>query len=222
MSQRQPTQTPHTSRSLHRGALAGVTALLLAAGGCTADQAAAATAETATRTVKSSLLVADQLPDCPQVAAAVGSLVSDWVLTPSDGSNGVEPDGTFDAGDSYGVSCTWFTKNALSSDLEMMKEGGFGITISVDRSHPQKEEDLRSVDLVFDDPRAQAIGGFVIGEPTMALDEQIKMPGPEVVVGNIRVGTISVGLALQKIEAHRRITNDRAIDAAVAVHKILR
>lgn len=209
----------HQGRSPHRGALAGLVGVLLVTAGCTAEQAAAATASA---TSAPGWLPADQMPTCQQLTATLGPLVSDLVLTPSDGANGVAPDGRVDHPDYYGVSCTWFTKKALSSSVESFKEGGFGLDVRVDLKHPQQEAGLRSIGLVFDDPRAKAIGGFVIAEHDADPGEQIGVAGPVVVVGNVSVGTTSVGLYLQKVESLKAITNDRAIEAAVAVHRSLK
>ncbi|MCG6541371.1 hypothetical protein MCB86_14930 [Pseudomonas sp. KSR10] len=77
--------------------------------------------------------------------------------------------------------------------------------------------------MIYDDHRVEDIGGFVV-DPSKQLDPdaQLGIVGPQVVVGRVTVTAAAGGIALQKVESMRGITNDQAIEGAVAVHKMLR
>ena len=159
----------------------------------------------------------EDMPDCGQVSAIMGDLVAG--LIPVEG----DEYGPYNNGSQYGTSCIWLTQESQSPNpFEAIKVGSFGITIVVEQD-PPIEADLRTLGWVYDDPRVEALNGFVV-DATKQLDlsAPVAVVGPQVVVGNVSIVFAATGVALQQTEGLRQITNDRAIDAGVRLHKSLR
>ena len=105
---------------------------------------------------------------------------------------------------------------------QQVKGGGLSIGISVDET-PSDEQMLRKMGMVHDDARAEDIGGFVVDvSERMDPSAQLGIIGPQVVVGRVTVTATAAGIALQKVESMEYITNDQAIEAAIAIHRMLR
>lgn len=195
-----------------RSALPALLTLTLATSGCD-DDSGPGSGPQAGYVVPS----LEQLPDCGRIATTLGPLIEGLVLVAEEG------DGRYDNVTVYGVSCTWLSQELTSGNVfEMVKGGGLSVGISVDEV-PSDEEMLRQMGMVYDDPRVKEIGGFIV-DVSKKLDpsEQLSIVGPQVVVGRVTIIAAAGGIALQKVESMQGITNDQAIQSAVALHKSLR
>lgn len=159
----------------------------------------------------------EQLPGCDRIAATLGPLVEGLVPAEEEG------DGRYDNVSVYGVSCTWLSEEMTSGNaFEIVKGGGLSVGISVDEVPPD-EAMLRQMGMVYDDPRAEEIGGFVVDmSKKLVPSEQLGIVGPQVVVGRVTIIAAAGGIALQKVESMQGITNDQAIQSAIALHEALR
>ncbi|KAF0804004.1 soluble lytic murein transglycosylase [Alcanivorax xiamenensis] len=160
-----------------------------------------------------------RIPDCGDMATTLGDLVSG--LTPADDDDEL---GRYQHDDRYGVNCTWLTPRTQSDNaFEMVKGGSLAVSITVDPQGSSDEKTLRDLGMVYDDPRVEELGGYVV-DMGGKLDPgaQLGMIGPQVVVGRVNVSFAAGGLYLQKVEELKVITNDRVIEAAVALHRSLR
>ncbi|KLI99947.1 hypothetical protein [Luteimonas sp. FCS-9] len=142
----------------------------------------------------------EALPGCDAVGAALGDLVAG--LEPVDPAGARE-----DTPDAYSLSCTWRASDGAA----------FGAIVIVDHQ-PLTEADMPRAGLYVDDPRVAALGGF-IAYPDGRLDgaEALGPVGPQVIVG-----PVTVTLASNARGAVAQVTLDRAIDGAVAVHRLMR
>ncbi|MCQ4257900.1 lytic murein transglycosylase [Stutzerimonas stutzeri] len=159
----------------------------------------------------------EQVPTCNQIAATLGPMVDGLVLVEQ------EDGGRYDNETVYGISCTWLSQETQSGNVfDTVKGGSLTLGLSVD-PEPSDVELLRQMGMVYDDERVEAIGGFVL-DISRQLDPaaQLGIVGPQVVVGRVTITTAAGGIALQKVESLRGITNDLAIAGSVAVHKMLR
>lgn len=195
-----------------RSARPALLALALVTGGCDddGDPGADPSADYVPPTL-------EQLPNCNQIGATLGPVIDGLVLVDE------EDGGRYDNVNVYGINCTWLSKETQSGNaFEMVKGGGLAIAISVD-PEPSDAMLLRQMGMIYDDHRVEDIGGFVV-DPSKQLDPaaQLGIVGPQVVVGRVTVTAAAGGIALQKVESMRGITNDQAIEGAVAVHKMLR
>lgn len=159
----------------------------------------------------------EQLPDCNKIAATLGPIVDGLVLVEE------EDGGRYDNVSVYGIGCTWLSKEMQTGNaFEMVKGGGLAIGITIDQE-PQDATLLRQMGMVYDDHRVEEIGGFVVDlSKQMDPAAQLGIIGPQVVVGRVTVTTAAGGIVLQKVESMQGITNDQAIEGAVAVHNMLR
>lgn len=187
-------------------------ALALMVAGCGADTSALADAPAA-RALPSPA----DLPSCGSIAAVTGGFLDQWKLE-DDNHWGSE------AERKYGLSCGWLSPRLLSDNpFEAVKGGSFGITVMVDFDM-QSEADARSIGWVVEDPAVEAIGGHLVF-PAGRLDfgKQLGIVGPQVVVGKVAVGAVHAGpMALARAEEARSMTNRRAVDTAIEIHKLMR
>ncbi len=143
----------------------------------------------------------DALPGCAAIGLALGPLI--------DGLAIVDPDGTRQADDaSHGLSCAWRAPDG---------DAALGAIIIVDEV-PLTEAEMQRAGLYVADPRVAALGGFV-AIPDGRLDgTAILGPvGPQVIVGPVTV-TLAANAAGEVAD----VTLDQAVDAAVAVHRLMR
>ncbi|MBB1061734.1 lytic murein transglycosylase [Marilutibacter spongiae] len=164
----------------------------------------------------------EALPDCDEMALLLGGLVDG--LVPADGAES----GQGKHGDSYtyGVSCTWLTPRTRSDNaFEAVKGGSLavGITVSELPRDPDDEAIMRGMGMVFDDPRAEAIGGYVVTmDRSFDPAAPLGIVGPQVVIGPTTIIATAGGLYLGEVEELAPITNDRAIGASVALYEAIR
>ncbi len=195
-----------------RSALPALLALALVTGGCDDDSEPAS--DPSAGYVPPTL---EQLPNCNQIAATLGPMVEGLVLVDE------EDGGRYNNVSVYGIGCTWLSQETQSGNaFEVVKGGSMAIGITIDQE-PQDATLLRQMGMVYDDHRVEEIGGFVV-DPSKQMDPaaQLGIIGPQVVVGRVTVTTAAGGIVLQKVESMRGITNDQAIEGAVAVHNMLR
>jgi len=143
----------------------------------------------------------DALPGCSAIETALGALTQGLEI--------VDPDGSRQASDeSYGISCAW--RNAADG-------GAFGAIVIVDRE-PLTAADMQRAGLYAEDARVSALGGFV-AIPDGLLDGNAPLGpvGPQVIVGPVTVTIAGNGRGTAGA-----ITLDQALDAAVAVHRLMR
>ena len=143
----------------------------------------------------------DALPGCAAIATALGDLVDGFAV--------VDEAGTRQEGDeSYGTSCAW--RNADDG-------GAFGVFVIVDRV-PLTAADMQRAGLYAEDARVSAVGGFV-AIPDGLLDGKAPLGpvGPQVIVGPVTVTIAGNGRGQAGT-----ITLDQAVDAALAVHRLMR
>lgn len=161
----------------------------------------------------------DALPDCDEMPALLGGLV-DGLIPVDDEENGQSK---YRNGPVHGVSCAWLTPKAKSeSPFEAINGGSFAVSITVDE-RPNDEAVLRQMGLVVDDPRVEAIGGYVVSmDKSFDPSEPLGMVGPQVIVGRTTVVINGGGVYLQRVEELAPITNGRAIGASVDLYKALR
>ena len=180
-----------------RRALLAATLLVLAA--CDGADPAAQTARGPQ--LVTSPPAADALPGCEAIGAVLGDLVT--------GLGIVDPAGSRqDNAESYGVSCAW----------RSAEDGGaLGAIVIVDRD-PLTAQDMQRAGLYVADPRASALGGFLaVPDARFEGAAALGPVGPQVIVGAITVTLASNGRG-----AVDAITQDRAVDGAMAVHRLIR
>lgn len=160
----------------------------------------------------------DQLPPCDDIAKSIGAPIAALRTMPSS-----EPEKWRD-GDKHGVLCTWGTDTAIRAEQgqvnsisDIQNVGTVTLQISVN-DNVMVESDARSVSRAFDDPRAKAIGGWIMADSNLDLAGKLGMAPPQV---NVGVTTISIGVANNSAPELNSITNDWAIDAAVKVHRMI-
>ncbi|WP_454913987.1 lytic murein transglycosylase [Stutzerimonas chloritidismutans] len=184
----------------------------LAASGCSEEEGTASISKAA-----NAAPTLEQLPKCERIAARLTPLLDGLALVDQDDG------GRYDNVTVYGISCSWLSQEMQSGDIsQQVKGGGLSIAISVDET-PSDEQMLRKLGMVHDDPRVEDIGGFVVDvSKRMDPSAQLGIVGPQVVVGRVTVTATAAGIALQKVESMQHITNDQAIEAAIAIHRMLR
>ncbi len=186
-------------------------ALLLASCGDDAGSSAAATS-------RNGMPPASALPGCDSIAAATNGFVNGWTLTEDSGPMRSEDD------DNYGVSCTWLSPRAHSDNpFEVMQSASFGVMISV-QSYTQTEAEVRSIGWVVDDPAVEDAGAFLVfPSGRLDFDKQLRAVGPQVVKDKVTVGLGQTGVMLvNEIDEGKPMTNRRAVDTALAVHRLIR
>ncbi|MFV0625414.1 hypothetical protein ACBY01_15575 [Sphingomonas sp. ac-8] len=161
---------------------------------------------------------ADRLPACDDIAKAIGAPVAGMGGMPDAES------GPWRDGDKYGVKCTWGTSAAIrvangqpGSVRDIGDMGTVTLHIGVN-DNVMTESEVRSAGKVFDDPRAKAIGGWIMADPGLDLAAKAALAPPQV---NVGATTISVGAANSSAPELASITNDWAIDAAVATYRLI-
>ncbi|MEZ3186567.1 lytic murein transglycosylase [Stutzerimonas xanthomarina] len=186
--------------------------LALAASGCSEEEGSASIPKAA-----NAAPTLEQLPKCERIAARLTPLLDGLTLVDQDDG------GRYDNVTVYGISCSWLSREMQNADIsQQVKGGGLSIGISVDET-PSDEQMLRKMGMVHDDARAEDIGGFVVDvSERMDPSAQLGIIGPQVVVGRVTVTATAAGIALQKVESMEYITNDQAIEAAIAIHRMLR
>lgn len=171
----------------------------------------------AMKNLSSSLPEYRDIPDCEGMAKILVGIVSG--LTPSDD----DELGRYQNDRGYGVSCVWLSPSATdASPFEAVKGGSFGVTLNVDQEENFDENQLRKLGMIYDDPRIQSIGGYIV-DLGKGFDPagQVGSTGPLVVVGHVSISFSATGLYLQNVDEMRAITNDRAITGAVKLHRFL-
>ncbi|GAB3345499.1 lytic murein transglycosylase [Marilutibacter aestuarii] len=165
----------------------------------------------------------EALPDCDEMAALLGGLVDGLVpVDDAESGQGKHRDGAI-----YGVGCTWLTPRAKSDSVFEAVKGGslaVGITVSNLPADPADDEAvMREMGMIFDDPRAEAVGGYVVTLDS-AFDPAapLGIMGPQLVIGPTTIIITAGGLYLGEVEELAPITNDRAIDASVALYEAIR
>lgn len=159
---------------------------------------------------------ASALPDCASIAATTNGFVDGWALAKDSGPFHHDAD-------NYGVECSWISPRAQSGNPhEIIQSMAFGITINV-HAHMQTEAEVRSIGWVVDDPSVEDVGGFLVfPSGRMDFDEQLRVVGPSVTVGKTSVSVSQTGIMLvNEIDEGKPMTNRRAVDAAVAVHRLI-
>ena len=143
----------------------------------------------------------EALPDCERVAAALGALVQ--------GMDVVDPAGTAqDDPDSYGRSCAW---RAAADGAAL------GAIVLVDRQ-PLTATEMQRAGMYVEDPRAAALDGFIAMPDAMFDGDAALGPvGPQVIAGAVTVTIAGNGRGRAA-----DVTLDQAVDAAVAVHRLMR
>lgn len=186
-------------------------ALLLASCGGDTDSHAGATSG-------NGMPPASALPGCDSIAAATNGFVNGWTLAEDSGPMRSEDD------DNYGVSCTWLSPRAHSDNpFEVMQSASFGVMISV-QSYTQTETEVRSIGWVVDDPAVEDAGAFLVfPSGRLDFDKQLRAVGPQVVKDKVTVGLGQTGVMLvNEIDEGKPMTNRRAVDTALAVHRLIR
>lgn len=157
------------------------------------------------------------IPNC----AGMGKILADLVggLTPSDD----DELGRYRNDTGYGVTCVWLSKNATdSSPFKVVKGGSFAVTLNIGQKENFDENELRKLGMIYDDPRIQRIGGYIVDiGKDFDLADQVGSAGPLVVLGTMTISFNATGLYLQKVEEMGPITNERAIAGVVKLHKII-
>lgn len=124
--------------------------------------------------------------------------------------------------DPDGVSCAWVTEEALSGNsFEAIKASGVAVQVIVEED-PLTEADYRQLGMIVEDQRAANIHGLLVvpgGELDLA--EPLSIIGPAVVVGRVYIGFAAGGVYLGRSGGVKTLTNDSAVEAAVALHKAL-
>lgn len=143
----------------------------------------------------------DALPGCAAIATALGDLATGFEVVDADGTR---QDGT----ESWGISCAW--RDAADG-------GAFGAIVIVDRE-PLTPIEQQRAGTYAEDARVSALGGFV-AIPDGLLDGKAPLGpvGPQVIVGPVTVTIAGNGRGRAGT-----ITLDQAVDAAVAVHRLMR
>src|SRR5690606_7305900 len=99
----------------------------------------------------------------------------------------------------------------------------FSININV-HTRMQTEAEARSTGWVVDDPAVEALGGYILFPAgRLDFDDQLGLVGPHVTVGKVSVAVGQTGaMVVNDIDEGRPMTNRRAVDAAVAVHRLIK
>ncbi len=159
----------------------------------------------------------EALPGCDRVATALDGFLSGWTLTPD---SGPWDDG---AGRSHGVSCVWLSPEARSGNpFEAIQLASLGIMTTVD-PRMQPEADIRSIGWVVDDAAVEAIGGHLV-YPGGQLDFATPLGpvSPQIVVDKVSVAFAVTGaMVVNALDDDQTMTHRRAVDAAVAVHRLI-
>ncbi|WP_143703889.1 MULTISPECIES: hypothetical protein [Luteimonas] len=143
----------------------------------------------------------EALPNCQAIATVLGDLVTGLDVVDADGSRQNTPE-------SYGLSCAW----RASAD-----GGALGVIVIVDRE-PLTATDMQRAGMYVADPRLAALDGFIaVPDARFEGSEALGPVGPQVIVG-----AVTVTLATNGQGAIASTTLDRAVDGAVAVHRLLR
>jgi len=199
-------------------------AAMLAMTGCTTEELASEdpTAGSADDTVEATGSggyippLMEDLPSCDEVFGILGDLTVDLVPQESD-DNGPWGDPR-----KYGVSCAWVTDEALSGSIEdAMKTSGVAVQVVIEED-PLVESDYRDLGMIVDDPRMSELGGLLVmpgGKVDLSTD--LGMVGPAVVVGPVHISLAAGGAFLGRNDEARNLTNDQAIDGAIALHRAL-
>lgn len=158
----------------------------------------------------------EDLPTCDAVFGILGELTVDLVPEQS------EDDVSWGDSAKYGLSCAWLTKEALSDNVgEQLKASGVGVQIIIEEN-PLVEADYAEMGMIVDDPRMADIGGLLVvpgGE--LELAGELGLAGPAVVVGPVHITLAVVGAFLSRNDDADNLTNDQAINGAIALHKAL-
>lgn len=194
-----------------RGIATVAVALLLAScGGDTDSRAAAASGN--------GMPPASALPDCDSVAAATNGFVDGWLLSRRSGPMRSDDD------DNYGVQCTWISPRAQSSNpAEMMQAASFVVMINV-QSYTLTEPEARSIGWIVDDPAVEDTGAFLMfPSGRLDFDKPLRAVGPQVTKDKVTVSLAQTGVMLvNEIDEGKPMTNRRAVDTALAVHRLIR
>ncbi len=165
----------------------------------------------------------EALPDCDEMASLLGGLVDGLVpVDDSESGQGKHRDGAI-----YGVGCTWMTPRTRSDNIFEAVKGGsltVGITVSELPQDPVEDEAImRGMGMVFDDPRAKAVGGYVVTlDSSFDPAAPLGIVGPQVLIGPTTIVFAAGGLYLGEVEELATITNDRAIGTSVALYEAIR
>ena len=185
-------------------------ALLLASCGGSADSPVAAASN-------AGMPPASALPDCASIAATTNGFVDGWLLAKDSGP--VHSDAN-----NYGVECSWISPRAQSGNVaEMMQSAAFGVIISV-YSRAQTEAEMRSIGWVVDDHDVDKTGAFLVfPSGRLDFDKPLTAIGPSVNMGKVSVSVVQTGTMLvNEIDEGKPMTNRRAVDTALAVHRLIR
>ena len=190
---------------------AALCAALLALAAC--DQAPDPTAPAATRAMPSR----DALPDCDQVQATFEGQLAGW--KPAQGTGPWENE----MRNSYGLDCSWISPQLQAdSAFDIVQGAALMVRINVDPGALTAAE-LRPIGMLVDDPAVEASGGVLV-YPGGRLDfaAPLGMVGPEVLIGRVGVSVGKSGIMLVN-ETHETasITHRRAVDVALAVHRLI-
>lgn len=187
-----------------------VALLLASCGGDTDSHASAASG--------SGMPPASALPDCGSIAAATNGFVDGWSLSERSGPMRSDDD------DNYGVECTWISPRARSNNpAEMIQAASFGVMISV-QSYTLTEPEVRSIGWVVDDPAVEDAGAFLVfPSGRLDFDKTLRVVGPQVVKDKVTVSLAQTGvMVVNEIDEGQPMTNRRAVDTALAVHRLIR
>lgn len=195
-----------------RGLATMCIALLLA--GCSGDLDSPAAAASG-----GGMPPASALPDCDDVAALTDGFVEGWLLAKDSGPWQHNNDRYH----SYGVECSWLSPRTQSGNVaEMMQGAAFSVLINV---HParQTEAEARSTGMVVDDRAVEDIGAYLVFPGHLEFDKPVGAIAPDVVKGKISIAIGQSGMMLvNEIDEGKPMTNRRAVDTAVAVHRLIR
>src|SRR3546814_393042 len=158
------------------------------------------------------------LPTCDGMFDALGELTTDLVRESTGGSG----DGRFGDERKYGLSCGWVTREAVDPDLrEAIKVSGVALQVVIE-SDPLTEADYRGMGWAAEDPRVDAMEGvLVVPGGKLALHDKLGVTGIAIVVDRVYVSVGAGGVYLGRNDSARHLTNDQAIDGAIAVHRVL-
>lgn len=159
----------------------------------------------------------EALPDCNEMSSLLGGLVDGLIpVTDDSGAQGKHRDGAL-----YGVGCNWLTPPMPSErPFEVVRGGTLAVGITVGGT-TQDEAALRRMELVYDDPRAAAIGGYVVMGKPLDLNAPLGVPGPLLIVGETTISVAGSGVYLQPSGELAPITLDRAIAVSVGLYRAL-
>ena len=197
-------------KTLSTRVLSPVVATLLLAG-CGGD-----TGPVAAATRGSDMPPADALPDCTAIGAATNGFVDGWALSKDSGAFENAPD-------NYGVSCSWISPRGLSGNpREMIQAAGFTVAINV-QGWTQTEAEARSIGWVVDDAEVKRAGGYLtFPAGRLDYDKQLRVIGPTVTIGKTSVALVQTGaFVVNEIDEGKPMTNRRAVDIALAVHRLI-